>query len=151
MTTAVGYSAEVVRRCQQMDRAGSFAEDDPRVGTGVVGSLAAGAMTRLQVRVDGPGGHVEDARFKVFGCSAAIASASLAADVVVGQAVDAVRTLDAGVLADALDLPEDKRAMAAQAAEAARAAVEDWERKAGARNTDAAGLGARVPGLGGQG
>ena len=135
MTTAVGYSAEVVRRCQQMDRAGSFPEDDPRVGTGVVGSLAAGAMTRLQVRVDGPRGHVEDARFKVFGCSAAIASASLAADVVVGQAVDAVRTLDAGALADALDLPEDKRAMAAQAAEAARAAVEDWERKSREQGT----------------
>ena len=84
MTTTVGYSPEVVRRCQQMERAGSWPEDDPRVGTGVVGSLASGAMTRLQVRVDGPGGRVEDARFKVFGCSAAIASASLAADRVVG-------------------------------------------------------------------
>ena len=157
MTTTVGYSPEVVRRCQQMERAGSWPEDDPRVGTGVVGSLASGAMTRLQVRVDGPGGRVEDARFKVFGCSAAIASASLAADRVVGQGVEAVRTLDADLLADALDLPEDKRAMAAQAAEAARAAIEDWERKSGARgsglgaqNTDAEGLGARVPGLEGQ-
>jgi len=142
MTTAVGYSAEVVRRCQQMERAGSWPEDDPCVGTGMVGSLASGTMTRLQVRIDGPGARVEDARFKVFGCSAAIASASLAADRVVGLGVDAVRTLDADTLADALDLPDDKRAMAAQAAQAARAAIENWLGKAGP--------GAGVPALGGQ-
>ena len=118
-----------------MERAGSWPDDDPRVGTGVVGSLESGAMTRLQVRLDVPGGRVEDARFKVFGCSAAIASASLAADRVVGQGVEAVRALAADTLADALDLPADKRAMAAQAADAARAAIDDWERKSREQGT----------------
>jgi nitrogen fixation NifU-like protein len=129
MTTAVGYSAEVVRRCQQMERAGSWPEDDANVGTGVVGSLASGAMTRLQVRVDAAGARVNDTRFKVFGCSAAIACASLAADRVVGVSVEAARALDADALADALELPDDKRAMAGQAVAAMTAAVEDWVRK----------------------
>lgn len=129
MTTVVGYSAEVVRRCQQMDRAGSWPEDDPDVGTGLVGSLAAGALTRLQVRVDAAGVRVDDTRFKVFGCSAAIACASLAADRAVGASIEAARALDAGALADALDLPGDKRAMAGQAMAAMAAAVDDWVRK----------------------
>lgn len=129
MTAAVRYSAEVVRRCQQMGRAGSWPEDDPDVGTGVVGSLAAGAMTRLQVRVDATGVRVDDSRFKVFGCSAAIACASLAADQVAGSSIDVARALDAGALADALALPDDKRAMAGHAAAAVTAAVDDWARK----------------------
>jgi NifU-like protein involved in Fe-S cluster formation len=133
MTTAVGYSAEVVRRCQQMDRAGGWPEDDANVGTGVVGSLASGAMTRLQVRVDAAGARVDDTRFKVFGCSAAIACASLAADRVVGGSLDAARALDAEALADALELPDDKRAMAGQAVAAVTAAIEDWQRKSGDR------------------
>jgi hypothetical protein len=39
------------------------------------------------------------------------------------------RALDPAAIADALDLPDDKRAMAEHAAAAVRAAVEDWERK----------------------
>jgi nitrogen fixation NifU-like protein len=129
MTTAVGYSAEVVRRCQQMDRAGSWPEDDLNVGTGVAGSLDVGTMMRLQVRLASDDDRIEEARFKVFGCSAAIASASLAADLLSGATLDAAMGLDHTELAEALDLPDDKRAMAVQAVTAARAAIADWVRK----------------------
>ena len=130
MTTAAAYSAEVVRRCQQLPRAGSWPEDDRRIGTGVIGSLDAGTMTRMQVRVAAGGEQIEDARFKVFGCSAAIASASLAADRIAGAPVSAARALDASELAVALELPEDKRAMAGHAVAAVQAALDDLERKA---------------------
>ncbi len=129
MTTALRYSAEVLRRCQQLERAGSWPEDDPCVGTGVVGSVASGTMTRLQLRVAANGERVADSLFRVFGCSAAIASASFAADRVVGVPLVVARALDPAAIADALDLPDDKRAMAEHAAAAVRAAVEDWERK----------------------
>ena len=86
-------------------------------------------MTRVQVRLDASGDRIDDARFKVFGCSAAIASASLAADRVAGAAVSAARSIDAGELAAALDLPDEKQAMAAHAVAAVRAAIADWERK----------------------
>jgi NifU-like protein involved in Fe-S cluster formation len=135
MTTTVGYSAAVIRRCQQLERAGSWPEDDPRVGTGVVGSLASGTMTRLQMRLDAAGTRVEDTRFKVFGCSAAIASASLAADRLVGVDLDAARAIDADGLATALELPDEKRAMAAQAVAAVQAAIGDWERKSREQGT----------------
>ena len=129
VTTALRYSAEVLRRCQQLERAGSWPDDDPGVGTGIVGSVASGTMTRLQLRVDADGERVTDSLFRVFGCSAAIASASLAADRVVGVRLVVARALDPAAIADALDLPDDKRAMAEHAAAAVRAAVEDWERK----------------------
>jgi nitrogen fixation NifU-like protein len=129
MTSAVGYSAEVVRRCQRLERAGSWPEDDPDVGTGLAGSLAAGALTRVQVRVDATGARVDDARFKAFGCSAAIACASLAAERAIGGSLGTARALDASALVAALELPNDKLAMAVQAAAAVTAAVDDWERK----------------------
>ena len=141
MTTAVAYSADVLRRCKEMPRAGSWPESDSRVGTGVIGSLDAGTMTRVQVRLAGDAGRIEDARFKVFGCSAAIASASLAADRIAGGTLAAARALDAGELAAALELPDEKRAMAEHAVAAVRAAIADWEGK----NRD------RGPGTGDQG
>jgi nitrogen fixation NifU-like protein len=131
MTTATGYSAEVRRRCERLDRAGSWPESDPRVGTGVVGSLDVGTMVRLQVRLAADDDRIEDARFKVFGCSAAIASASLAADRLSGATLAVAVGLDSADLATTLDLPDDKRAMAAQAVTAARAAIGDACRKAG--------------------
>jgi nitrogen fixation NifU-like protein len=141
MSVAVAYSAEVIRRCREMTRAGGWAESDPLVGTGVVGSLDAGTVVRLQVRVSGDGRVVDDARFKVFGCSAAIASASLAAERVAGATVDEARGLDAEAVADRLELPAEKRVMAAHAVEAVQQAIVDWE----AKNRD------RGPGTGDQG
>jgi nitrogen fixation NifU-like protein len=138
MTGAV-YSAAVRERCREPRRAGAWPDGEPGVGTGSAGSLEAGVWTRLQVRV-GADGRIDDSRFKVFGCSAAIASASFAADALIGATRAEARALAPGDVAAALGLQGDKRAMAALATDAARGAVDDWERKAG--------LGARPPGLG---
>jgi NifU-like protein involved in Fe-S cluster formation len=129
--TSAAYSAEVKRRCLEAPRAGSWPETDARVGTGTVGSLDAGTMTRLQVRIDPARRVVEDARFTVFGCSAAIASASVVADQLVGKSLREAGALEAAEVARRLQLPADKHAMAAQATDAARMAVGDWERKEG--------------------
>jgi NifU-like protein involved in Fe-S cluster formation len=131
MMAVASYSAAVRRHCERLERAGSWPESDPRVGTGVVGSLDVGTMMRLQVRLAADGGRIEEARFKVFGCSAAIASASLAADRLSGATLAEAGALDSAALATALDLPEDKGAMAAQAVTAARAAIADACRKVG--------------------
>ena len=76
------YSAEVLARCREPRRAGTLPADDAAVGTGTAGTLDEGTVTRVQVRI--AGGVIADARFKVFGCSAAIASASLVTDRLVG-------------------------------------------------------------------
>ena len=70
------YSAEVLRRVRELQRAGSI--EGAHVGTGEVGTLDEGTVVRMQVRLDG--NTVAEARYRVFGCSAAIASASLVAE-----------------------------------------------------------------------
>lgn len=128
---ATAYSDAVRLRCREPRRAGGWPDGAVDVGTGATGSLDAGVWTRLQVH--GTDGVIDDARFRVFGCSAAVASASFVADAIVGATPDAVRALDARAVADALALPADKYAMAAMAIDAARAAVDDWQTRAEGR------------------
>ncbi len=129
MMTAV-YSEAVRERCREPRRAGAWPDGDRAVGSGSAGSLDEGTWTRLQVRV-GADGRIDDTRFKVFGCSAAIASASFVADALVGATLDEGAALSPADVADALELPDDKRAMAALATAAARVAVTDWQQRTG--------------------
>ena len=129
MMTAV-YSEAVRERCREPRRAGAWPDGDRAVGSGSAGSLDEGTWTRLQVRV-GADGRIDDTRFKVFGCSAAIASASFVADALVGVTLDEGAALSPADVADALELPDDKRAMAALATAAARGAVTDWQQRTG--------------------
>ena len=64
---------EVLSRVRNPQRVGTL--DGAHVGTGEVGTLDEGTVVRIQVRTSGD--RIAEARFKVFGCSAAIASASL--------------------------------------------------------------------------
>lgn len=125
------YSDAVKSRCREPRRAGAWPEDTARVGTGASGSFDAGALARVQVRVSADGAVVEDARFTAFGCSAVVASASYVADAVVGASLVDVRAVEPSDVIAALDLPDEKRAMAALATDAARAAVQDWQARAG--------------------
>lgn len=71
------YSAEVLSRVREPQRVGTLPAG-PGVGAGESGTLAHGTLIRISVRVDKD--RVVEARFKAFGCSAAIASASLVAE-----------------------------------------------------------------------
>jgi nitrogen fixation protein NifU and related proteins len=144
---AVAYSDAVRMRCREPRRAGGWPDGAAHVGTGATGSLDAGAWTRLQVH--GAAGVIDDARFRVFGCSAAVASASFVADALVGTTPTAARAIDARTVAEALALPAEKQAMAALAVDAARAAVDDWESRAGVRGS-APGVHHAHPGSGEQ-
>jgi nitrogen fixation protein NifU and related proteins len=124
----VAYSPEVLARCREPRRAGTLPQHDGAVGTGTAGTLDEGTVTRVQVKVDADG-VIADARFKVFGCSAAIASASLVADRLVGATLDEARRLEPAALVTALALADEKRPMAALAVTAARLALADWEGK----------------------
>jgi len=125
--SAPAYSEAVRMRCRDPRRAGGWPEGTAAVGSGAAGNLDDGAWTRLQVHVAPAGDVIDDARFRVFGCSAAVASASFVADALVGIAPAAVRALDARAVVEALALPADKYAMAALAVTAAQSAVADWE------------------------
>jgi nitrogen fixation protein NifU and related proteins len=122
------YSLAVLERVRDPKFAGALPRDEVSVGTGEAGSLDEGTMTRIQIRV-GVDGQIADAVFKVFGCSAAIASACLVAERLQGASVDAARDLDAMTVAAELELPIERARVAGMAVRAAQAAVDDWRRK----------------------
>jgi NifU-like protein involved in Fe-S cluster formation len=108
--------------------AGELPTNAPDVGTGEAGRLDEGTVARVSIRVDPATRRIRDARFKVFGCSAAIASASLVVERLEDQSVDQPMLSPADVVA-ALAVPGEKVRVAALAVEAAGLAVSDWRRK----------------------
>lgn len=113
------YSEEVLRRVREPQRAGSLEGD--HVGTGEVGTLDEGTVIRIQVRREGD--RIVAARFKVFGCSAAIASASLVAEWLEGAAIDDARSLSAERVVQELGLAEEREHVARIAVNAAKQAI----------------------------
>jgi NifU-like protein involved in Fe-S cluster formation len=124
----MNYSAAVLDRVRDPKFAGALPRDEKSVGTGEAGTLDEGTMTRIQLRV-GDNGRISDAVFKVFGCSAAIASASLVVEQLQGESPGRVREIEALMVAAELELPMERAHVAALAVRAAKAALEDWERK----------------------
>jgi nitrogen fixation NifU-like protein len=116
----VTYSAEVLRRVRDLQRAGSL--DGAGVGTGEVGTLDDGTMMRIQVKRDGH--RIVEARFKVFGCSAAIASASLVTEWLEGAAIDEATQLTPERVVQTLELAPEREYTARMAVEAGLKAVQ---------------------------
>lgn len=109
---------------------GALDKDCPDVGTGVVGSPVCGDVMKFQIRV-GADGKIVDAKFKTFGCGAAIASSSLATEWIRGRSVDEALQLKNTEIAKELDLPPVKVHCSVLAADAIKLAVDDWRKKNG--------------------
>jgi len=123
------YSPAVLERVRNPKNVGWLPRDGRDVGTGEAGTLEGGSMTRIQLRVDRATRRIDEAVFKVFGCSAAIASASLVTERLLGASVEEAQSLDSLAVVAELELPIERASVAALAVEAARSAAEDWERK----------------------
>jgi NifU-like protein involved in Fe-S cluster formation len=128
----MNYSPAVLARVREPKYVGWMPRDASDVGTGEAGSIERGTMTRIQVRVNAATGRISEAVFKVFGCSAAIASASLVTERLHGSTAEEGKTFDALMVVAELQLPIERAGVAAQAVEAARNAIQDWETKTGA-------------------
>lgn len=115
------YSDEVLRRVRNLERVGAL--DGDHVGTGEVGTLDEGTVMRIQVRREG--GRIAAARFKVFGCSAAIASASLVTEWLEGAGIDELRQVTTERVVQQLELAPEREYTARMAVEAARKAVDE--------------------------
>lgn len=114
------YSDEVLRRVQQLERVGSL--EGEHVGSGEVGTLDDGTVVRIQVRTEGD--RIAEARFKVFGCSAAIASASLVAEWLEGAGIAEAKQVTAERVVQRLELAPERYHVAKMAVEAGLKAVE---------------------------
>lgn len=118
------YSAAVLDRVREPRCAGTLSEAGGNVGTGEAGSLESGTLIRVQVHVEAD--RVVEARFKAFGCSAAIASASFVAEHLGGLTVGEAQALVPGTVIEALDLPVERVHVASLAVDAAQKAIENW-------------------------
>ncbi len=121
----MAYSDKVIDHYENPRNVGSFAKDDPTVGTGMVGAPACGDVMKLQIKVNAQG-VIEDARFKTYGCGSAIASSSLVTEWVKGKSLDDAMTIRNTQIAEELALPPVKIHCSILAEDAIKAAVKDY-------------------------
>ena len=97
-------------------------------GVGTVGNAKCGDIMRMYLKVED--GVILDAKFKTFGCGAAIATSSMATELVKGKTIDEALALTNKAVADALGgLPPVKMHCSLLAEEAIKAAIEDYKAK----------------------
>lgn len=97
-------------------------------GVGEVGNPACGDMMRLYLKIDE--GKVVDAKFRTFGCGAAIASSSMLTEMLKGKTVAEAQAISNQHVADALDgLPAVKIHCSVMAEQAVKAALDDYAKK----------------------
>jgi len=108
---------------------GSLDKEDKNVGSALVGKAACGDVIKLQVKVQD--GIIQDAKFKTFGCGSAIASSSLATEMIIGKPVDEAEQLKNSDISSHLKLPPVKIHCSVLAEEAIQAAIADYKEKQG--------------------
>lgn len=106
---------------------GSFDKVDKTIGTAMVGAPACGDVMKLQIKVKN--GIIEDSKFKTFGCGSAIASSSLATQMIKGKNIEESRRIKNMEIANALGLPPVKLHCSMLAEDAIKAAIKDYESK----------------------
>ncbi len=124
----MAYSDKVVDHYENPRNVGSFAKDDPEVGTGMVGAPACGDVMKLQIKVN-TDGIITDAKFKTYGCGSAIASSSLVTEWVKGLTLDEAAEIKNSEIATELALPPVKIHCSILAEDAIKAAIEDYRKK----------------------
>lgn len=122
-----GYHSSVISHFENPLNVGSLDKSDMDVGTGLVGAPACGDVMKLQIRVRD--NVIEDAKFKTFGCGSAIASSSLATELIKGKTIEESLRIKNNEIAKKLSLPPVKLHCSMLAEDAIKAAVQDYIRK----------------------
>jgi nitrogen fixation NifU-like protein len=105
-------------------------------GVGEVGAAACGDIMKISLKIRE--GRIEDARFKTFGCGSAIASSSMATELIKGRTLEEAKNFSNQEVVDALGgLPPVKIHCSVLAEEALKAAIEDYEAKQASQSSPA--------------
>ena len=103
-------------------------ESEDASGTGTVGNAKCGDIMKMDIKVEN--GIIVDVKFKTFGCGAAIATSSMATEMVKGKSIDEALQLTNKAVAEALDgLPPVKMHCSMLAEQAIHAAIDDYRKK----------------------
>ena len=124
----MAYSDKVIDHYENPRNVGSLDKGDESVGTGLVGAPACGDVMKLQIRVSDDG-VIQDAKFKTFGCGSAIASSSLATEMIKGMSVDQALEISNTTIVKELNLPPVKIHCSVLAEDAIKAAIADYKKK----------------------
>ena len=128
------YSEKLMELYSNPKNVGSLDDKDENVGTSVVGAPSCGDVIKLQIKVDSEG-KIADAKFKTFGCGAAIASSALITDWVQGKTLDEAKKIKNQDVAEYLSLPPVKAHCSVLAEEAIEKAIENDLSKKGEKGT----------------
>jgi nitrogen fixation NifU-like protein len=123
----MAYSDKVIDHYENPRNVGVLDKSEDDVGTGLVGAPACGDVMKLQIKV--VDGVIADAKFKTFGCGSAIASSSLATEMIKGMTVDQAAQIKNTVIVQELNLPPVKIHCSVLAEDAIKAAIDDYKKK----------------------
>ena len=105
-------------------------EIDDASGVGLVGNAKCGDIMKVYLKIEN--GIIEDAKFKTFGCGAAVATSSMATELIKGKTVEEALQITNKAVMEALDgLPPLKVHCSCLAEEALHAALWDYAQKNG--------------------
>jgi len=122
------YSEKVMDHFTNPRNVGEIEDAD---GVGVVGNAKCGDIMKMYLKID-ENDVIVDCKFKTFGCGAAIATSSMATELVKGHTVDEALKLTNSAVVEALEgLPPIKVHCSVLAEEAIKTAVADYYRKIG--------------------
>ena len=129
------YNDKVIKEFQNPKNAGALRGAN---GVGKVGNAACGDIMKIYLKINDDG-VIEDASFKTFGCAAAIASTSIATQLIKGMTIeDALKVKNSQIIEILGGLPPIKIHCSIMAEEAIHAAVEDYykRKEKGLKQTD---------------
>ena len=116
------YSEKVMDHFRNPRNVGEIADAD---GVGEVGNAKCGDIMKMYLKIED--GVIVDVKFETFGCGSAIATSSMATELIKGKKVEEALALTNQAVVEALDgLPAHKLHCSVLAEEAIRAAVKDY-------------------------
>ena len=123
------YSEKVMDHFQNPRNVGKMEDAD---GVGEVGNAKCGDIMRMYIKVNPEDQTISDVKFNTFGCGSAIATSSMATEMIKGKKIDEALELSNRAVVEALDgLPPAKIHCSVLAEEAVKAAVKDYYDKNG--------------------
>jgi len=124
----MSYSDKVMEHFNNPRNMGEL--EDPS-GVGTVGNAQCGDIMRIYLDIDADG-YIRDVKFKTFGCAAAVATSSMATELVIGKHISEAMKVTNQAVCDALEgLPTAKMHCSNLAEEAIHAALWDYATKNG--------------------
>lgn len=121
------YNDKVMDHFMNPRNVGDFQNPD---GTGTYGSPVCGDMMQVQIKVEDD--VIKDAKFKTFGCGSAIASSSVATEMIIGKSIDEALEITNKTIIDELGgLPPVKVHCSVLADHAIKSAIYDYAQKTG--------------------